>query len=255
LGTRLDSLYPTSTSAKWLDYKEIDEIVRDYKESKDPQIIAARKGDLLKAFHKYFMKYVSLLKGTIGSIENGDTKLFLALFLAGSTKHSNSYLGIYKYIVYVCKQFDDTDIYNELAAMFIALLDRFEFYPEVSFSRYITKYMRWSIKAWIMGLTHNPLSRSPVEYGPYLEIFDSDSNENHVDLELPNMDLSWVSGSTSPLFSILTRYERFLLYLNYKEGLGVRQISERLGRAKDTIHSHIQQALEKLREQYQKGEQ
>ena len=106
-----------------------------------------------------------------------------------------------------------------------------------------------------MELARNPLSRAPIEYGPYLEATDAETNLSRINLELPNMNLAWVSGSTSPLFSVLTRYERFLLYLNYKEELGVRQISERLGRAKDTIHSHLQQALQKLREQYQKGEQ
>jgi DNA-directed RNA polymerase specialized sigma24 family protein len=53
---------------------------------------------------------------------------------------------------------------------------------------------------------------------------------------------------------MLSRYERFLLYLNFKEGLGIRQISEKLGRAKDTVHMHIQQALQKLRNAYAEGE-
>jgi RNA polymerase sigma factor (sigma-70 family) len=254
LGTKLDSLYPAE-EYKWLNYKEIDEIVHGYKDSVDEKSKKMHRAGLLRAFHKYFMKYVSLLKGTIGStsISNSDTVSFLALFLTGE-KSSHDYLGIYKYVIHVCKQIDDVDIYNELVAMFILLLDKFEFYPEVSFSRYITKYMRWSIKAWVMEMARNPLNRSPVEYEPYLE----DTDEGHsttINTELPNMDLAWVSKASSPLFSILTRYERFLLYLNYKEGLGVRQISERLGRAKDTIHAHLQQALQKLREQYKKGEQ
>jgi RNA polymerase sigma factor (sigma-70 family) len=199
------------------------------------------------------MKYVSLLKGTIGSIDSSDTISFLALFLTGP-KSSSDYLGIYKYVIHICKQVDDVDVYNELVAMFIMLLDKFEFYPKVSFSGYITKYMRWSIKAWVMEMARNPLSKSPIEYEPYLENADNERSVN-INTELPNMDLAWVSEASSPLFSVLTRYERFLLYLNYKEGLGVRQISERLGRAKDTIHAHLQQALEKLREQYKKGEQ
>ena len=252
MGTRLDRLYPAE-EYKWLNYKEIDEIVKGYKESTDDKSKQTHKASLLRAFHKYFMKYVSLLKGTIGNINNSDTVSFLALFLTGP-KSSYDYLGIYRYINHVCKQVDDVDIYNELVTIFIMLLDKFEFYPEVSFSRYITQYMRWSIKAWVMEMARNPLSRSPLEYEPYLEEISGESSVN-INIELPNMDLAWVSETSSPLFSILTRYERFLLYLNYKEALGVRQISERLGRAKDTIHAHLQQALRKLREHYQKGEQ
>ncbi len=251
MGTRLDRLYPAE-EYKWLNYKEIDEIVHGYKDSVDEKSKAIHRAGLLRAFHKYLMKYVSLLKGTIGSIDNSDTISFLALFLTGP-KGPRDYLGIYRYIIHTCKQVEDVDIYNELVTMFILLLDKFEFYPEVSFSRYITKYMRWSIKAWIMDTARNPLNRSPIEYEPYLETTGSEQSTN-INIELPNMDLAWVSNASSPLFSILTRYERFLLYLNYKEGLGVRQISERLGRAKDTIHAHLQQALQKLREHYKKGE-
>jgi RNA polymerase sigma factor (sigma-70 family) len=252
MGTRRDRLYPAE-EYKWLNYKEIDEIVHGYKDSADEKAKTTHRAGLLRAFHKYFMKYVSLLKGTIGNIDNSDTISFLALFLTGPKK-AKDYLGIYRYIVHICKQVDDVDIYNELVAMFILLLDKFEFYPEVSFSRYITKYMRWSIKAWVMDMARNPLSRSPIEYEPYLETTGDERSVN-TNTELPNIDLAWVSKASSPLFSVLTRYERFLLYLSYKEGLGVRQISERLGRAKDTIHAHLQQALRKLREQYKKGEQ
>lgn len=251
MGTKLDLLYPDE-EYKWLNYKEIDEIVRGYKQAETEQEKEHNKALLLRAFHKYFMKYVSLLTGTIGNIDNSDTISFLALFLTGS-KQSSDYLSIYRYVVHVCKSVDDIDIYNELTVMFITLLDKFKFYPEVSFSRYITKYMRWSIKAWIMDMARNPLSRSPIEYETYVEDTDTGYYE-YINTELPQMDLAWVSDAASPLFSVLTRYERFIIYLNYKEGLGVRQISEKLGRAKDTIHTHLQRALQKLKEQYRKGE-
>ena len=253
MGTRLDRLYPEKQSA-WLNYKEIDKIVIKYQEATNEKNIAASKADLLRAFHKYFMKYVSLLKGTIGSIDNPDTMSFLALFLSGPGKSTKDYMGIYRYVRHVCKSQENEDIYNELVTIFLLLLDRFEFRPGVSFSRYITKYMRWSIKAWIMDMARNPLTKSPVEYNNYLSTITDKVLPVDIEIELPVIDLAWVSKTKSSLFSVLTTYERFLLYLSYKEELGIRQISERLGRAKDTIHSHLQQALRKLREQYQKGE-
>lgn len=255
MGTRLDRLYPTDEKQKRLNYKEIDKIVKKYKEATDEDDRSEHREALLKAFHKYFMKYVSLLKGTIGNIDNSDTTSFLALFLAGKNKTSYNYLNIYRYVIHVCKQVEDVDVYNELVLIFISLLDKFKFYPEVSFSRYITKYMRWSIKAWIMEMAKNPLNRTPLEYESYLEDNDVEVNSNSVNIELPNMDLAWVSNASGSLFSVLSTYERFLLYLNFKEQLGIRQISERLGRAKDTIHTHLQQAIQKLRDQSKKGEQ
>lgn len=254
MGSRLDRLYPNSQ--EWLDYKQIDEMVKEYKCSETDKDAAFSKAALLRAFHKYFMKYVSLLKGTIGTIDNSDTMSFLALFLSGLQKTPKDYVSIYKYIVYICRQLEEEDIYNQLVAIFIELLDKFEFYPEVSFSRYITKYMRWTIKAWIMEIARDPLTGPP--YAEIEECIEAEMRQNNVyyiNTELPKLDLAWVSDATSTLFSVLTTYERFLLYLNYKEGLGVRQISERLGRAKDTIHAHLQQALNKLRDQYKKGEQ
>lgn len=252
MGTKLDRLYPQE-EYKWLNYKEIDEIVLKYKETIDEKEIERHRASLLRAFHKYFMKYVSLLKGTIGSIDNSDTISFLALFLSGPGKNTRDYMGIYRYVRHVCKSQENEDIYNELAAMFLSLLDKFEFRPEISFSRYITKYMRWSIKAWIMGMSRNPLTRTPIVYDNWLSLINK-IPPTDIEIELPVMDLAWVSETQSSLFSVLTTYERFLLYLSYKEELGVRQISERLGRAKDTIHSHLQRALQKLREQYLKGE-
>lgn len=241
MGNRLDSLY--KDEIKRLNFRQVDKIVRAYQGARTPEQKSIHRQELLKAFHKYFMKYVSLLKGTIGSIESSDTRSFLALFAgdAGINAHN--------FVIRTCKSLNEEDIYNSLVVMFLELLDKFEFYPEVSFSRYITKYMRWSIKAWIVDISHEPLYRLPDEYNmtqrPEPEVDNS---------ELPSLDLSWVLDTTNSLLSPLTIYERFLLYLSFKEGLGVRQISERLGRAKDTIHTHIQQALTKLRNIYKKGE-
>jgi RNA polymerase sigma factor (sigma-70 family) len=249
---RLDALYPVE-EFKWLNYHEIDEIVKGYQACTDEKSKQLHRAGLLKAFHKYFMKYVSLLKGTIGGIDSNDTMNFLSLFSSGEGRTSTDYLGIYHWIARVCSQLDEEDIYNELVVIFIDLLDKFKFVPEVSFSRYITQYMRWSIKSWVMDMSKNPIGRSPATEEA-VDLCQDNTTFQGPHVELPNLDLAWVFDTNSSLFSILTTYERFLLYLNFKEGLGVRQISERLGRAKDTIHSHIQQAIQKLRDNYEKGE-
>lgn len=245
MGDWLEHIY--SQEIKWLNYKEIDKIVHKHLEADETEK-QRTKEELLKQFHKYFMKYTSLLKGTITRIDTYDTALFLSLFLSGQKSRSDLF-GIYKYITYICRPLSSTDIYNELVIMFLELLDKFKFYSKVSFSRYITQYMRWSIKAWIMQLSRNPLHQSPIEY----QIYNIEEGQFTINPELPELDLAWVNEATGSLFSILTRYERFLLYLSFKEGLGIRQISERLGRAKDTIHMHLQQALQKLREHSKKG--
>jgi len=134
VGTRLDRLY-LETDQKWLDYKEIDELVKEYKESNDSAVIDQRRKDLLRAFHKYFMKYVALLKGMTKNIDKSDTVSFLALFLSGA-KIFSDYEGIRKYIVRVCRSIEDIDVYNELVIIFLQLLERFKFYPSVSFSRF-----------------------------------------------------------------------------------------------------------------------
>ena len=219
------------------------------------------KETLLKAFHKYFMKYVTLTKGTLTTIDNSDTISFLCLFMS---KDKKDLMGIYRYINYVCASLEEEDIYHELVIIFIELLNKFKFFPEVSFSFYITKYMRWAIKAWVMKIAQNPLTKTrallsqPQEIQQGLEQIPGDTESTKllftIDLELPELNLGWVIDPSSRLFGKLTQYERFLLYLNFKEGLGVRQISERLGRAKDTIHTQISRALVKLKEEYRKGE-
>lgn len=256
MGKRLENLYPEEY--EWLDYQAIDTLVRAYQAEEGPVQRDIYRQKLLQAFHKYFMKYVALLKNKLVAIKGADTTTFLALFTSKQSKTTYSFMKTYRYIGFVCKHLEDEDIYNELCAMFIQLLDKFVFYENTSFARYITKYMRWAIKAWVMQMAKDPLSRAPCELTDEhkSELYSQRPEKRSIDngTQLPKLDLGWVSATSKTLFRVLSPYERFLIYLNYKEGLGVRQISERLGRAKDTIHTHIQQALQKLRDQYKKGE-
>ena len=259
MGKRLENLF--EKGYEWLTYKEVDELVRKYQAAESQEEKDHLRYLLLQAFHKYFMKYVSILKGTIGTINAPDTIAFLSLFRSKSQKQSKSLYSVYRYVIRVCENLQEEEVYNQMVTIFLTLLDQFKFQPEVSFSHYITKYMRWSTKAWIMRMSSDPLTHSVhTDFLVDGQEGDKEHQSNRsemqlkeLDLELPEMNLAWVMDAGSSLFSILTKYERFLLYLSFKEGLGVRKISERLGRVKGTVNAHMRKIIIKLREHYQKG--
>lgn len=247
-----------------LTFKEVNDLVHQYKEATDPGTKDQYRAKLLKIHHNYFMKYVALLSGTLNTFNSLDTQHFLALFLAGKPKTSYNYRIIALQLSQILRYYEPSDIYNELCIIFLELLEKFEFRGIVSFSYYITQYMRWDIKAWIVKLFKDPLNQSTTKSSaisqdilPFKECHET-LHTNYAEqpeadlLQLPEMDIKWINDPCDSLFSILTKYERSLLYMSFKQGLGVREISRRLGRAKDTIHTHLQQAIDKLREEYNK---
>ncbi|MEM3433270.1 MAG: hypothetical protein QXP27_03740 [Candidatus Methanomethyliaceae archaeon] len=65
---------------------------------------------------------------------------------------------------------------------------------------------------------------------------------------LSEMDLAWVQHTDDPLFRELFMYERYLLYLYWKEGLTFEEMAEVLRRDKDTVWRHYANLMEELKE-------
>jgi RNA polymerase sigma factor (sigma-70 family) len=202
------------------------------------------------------MKYVRLLKGEISHqgvcMRNTDTMEFLALFHSAPQKEQTRdwHIRTYNFISQVCQPLEEEDIYNELCVRFIELLDSYQVYEGTSFTRYLTKYLRWSIKRWVIEMARGLQVRGPYEAA---NMSTEEACEDQPDMiDLPEMNLQWIVDPQSKLFGVLSPYERFLLYLNFKEGLGVRQIGDRLGRMHHTINRHIRGAINKLQQEYQK---
>lgn len=259
-----------------LNLKEVDTRAKEFQTSNSQTRKRELQAELLKSFHDYFIKYVLLLKGELRSFNHSDTLEFLSLFLSGH-KPASDLLGIARYIARTCKLLEPGDIYNELCVIFIELLRRYKIsHKGVGFTYYITKYMRWTVKDWLISMTREPLykassasnfeeatgsnskyiitmdgdalriyARNPLQLLSSQEYHDPRLNEEYI--QLPKLNLGWIKNPQSKFFATLDTYERFLLYLNYKEGLGVRQIGDKLGRTKDAINRHIQHTLGKLR--------
>jgi len=272
---KLNEIY-TSPRPK-LSLKEVDIKAKEYQTSNSQARKKELQAELLKSFHDYFIKYVLLLKGELRSFKHSDTLEFLSLFLSGH-KSASDLLGIARYIARTCKSLEPGDIYNELCIIFIELLRKYKIsHKGVGFTYYITKYMRWTVKDWLVSMTREPLhkasstgnfesnaggsslkytmimdgealrvySRNPLLLLSSQEYYDPRLSEENI--QLPKLNLGWVKNPQSKFFATLDTYERFLLYLNYKEGLGVRQIGDKLGRTKDAINRHLQHTLGKLR--------
>jgi DNA-directed RNA polymerase specialized sigma24 family protein len=122
--------------------------------------------------------------------------------------------------------------------------------------------MRWYIKLWLRRTANNPLTsqfsslsdaavQQEIDNGDPSALLDIvESQESRI--VLPYLNLAWVVSPSCRAFRSLTVYERFLLYLKYRENLKLREISKRLGRDKMVILAHLNMALTKLRDTWDK---
>lgn len=240
---------------EWLDYKQIDEFVHEYKlqpEGLGKQVV---RDKLVMSFHKYFLKYVSLLKGRIGVSSQSDTILFLSLFLAKRSKNKFNLSSVRRYLVRVTQHLDDVDIYNELVVIFLDLLAKFKFCDGVSFTAYIVCYMRWRIKKWIVKSSKDMVSVA-TQMGLMLDtVIDANPAPTNFDydLTLPEFNLAWVYNPQSIIFGQLTTHERFLLYMHYKERTSAEELTKCIRRSKVTLGIQLASIRRKLKVVINKG--
>lgn len=251
MAKRLDHLYNT-IELPVLSIKEVDKLVAKY-HNKEGQVREEALSTLLKAWHKYFMKYVEILCGSRVDFRNKDTKEFLKLFLSVSETNPYNVFSARNYVKTICEKLEPDDIYNQLCTIFIELLNEYEASRGLSFTGYLTKLFRWGVKSWLMEMAADPLSgmfNSIEIVEDILEYNTGQTTANDVDINTLGLalDLKWVfEGTDNDMFSSLSSYERYLIYLNFKEEMSLRDMAKKFGRSKNTIHAHLKDAIEKLR--------
>jgi hypothetical protein len=251
MGRRLDHLYKT-VKLPILNFEETDKLVKKYHEStgQDREEVLST---LLKAWHKYFMKYVEILCGTKVDFKNKDTIEFLRLFLSTDEKNPHSIFSARNYIVSICEKLEADDIYNQLCAIFIEILNNYQVQEDINFIRYLTQLFRWGVKSWLIETAADPLSGMFNNIEIIEDILEYNTGQTDADdIRLStlglSLDLKWVfEGSDDGMFKELSHYERYLIYLNFKEEMSLRDMAKKFGRTKNTIHSHLKEAIEKLR--------
>lgn len=256
----LGAMYPKTV--KRLTFRQVDKVVVQYMTAANRKDRAQALARLLQSFHGYFLKYANLLKGQVENLSDRDTIKFLALFVPNPTVHplygaskgtprqheksKRNYLNILSLLKRTCQGLSKEDIYNELCVLFIELLNSYEKRKGVSFTYYLTTYLKWGVQKWLAKLAKDPLNRNIVCYQNFEESYEEDFSD------LQQLDLGWVIDPGPGIFSILSEYERFILYLRYKEGLGYLRISKHLARSPQTILIQLQAIYKKLKEQKDK---
>jgi hypothetical protein len=251
MGKQLEHLYKT-VKLPILSLTQVDKLVKQYHDSTGQEREEALS-TLLKAWHKYFMKYVEIACGSKVDFRNKDTKEFLQLFFSSNESNPYNIFSARSYVQTICEKFEPDEIYNQLCAIFIEILNNYQIQEGVNFTRYVTQLFRWGVKSWLIEIAADPLSgmfnnieiiEDILEYNTGQSKAD-DVNINTLGLSL---DLKWVfEGSDNNMFKELSHYERYLIYLNFKEEMSLRDMAKKFGRSKNTIHSHLKQAIEKLR--------
>jgi RNA polymerase sigma factor (sigma-70 family) len=260
------------------NFEEVNELVRTYHEAPDKATQALYRDKILRCFHRYFMKYVGMLKGYVDTMYSSDTRQFLALFLSNQEKNPYRLKKIMYQLPQIMESYSDDDIYSELVIIFLELLDKHEFRDNTSFVHYVTKYMRWKIQKFISKVFRDPLNqsiRSMDDYMPFrsfplvstkkpvpiedeIQVADFLEDQGRFNqgygaevapscLPMQQLDLSWISKPKSELFRCLTPYQRYLLVMKFGQGLSNQTIAEKLNRHRTTVRKAIAGAIEALK--------
>lgn len=242
---------------------ELDNLVSRYK-NQQPDALDI----ILHQFHPLITKYIRLLKGDSSpALINYDTIQFLALFLPRQEKTMAAAGRVIAYLGQATAFLEEDDLYNEIVALLIECLQ--EFNPKQGSSLgYLITRLRWKLRNWLIW----QVIRRPYDCcnDKRVERWTEDPHGIHDDLPedlllqadatqeesnpatryegLSEMDLSWVQQTDDPLFRELTIYERYLLYLYWKEELSFEEMSQVLRRDKDTIHRHYTNLMSELKE-------
>lgn len=236
-------------SIQKISLEDLNDLVQRYKNGNSELL-----DTILRQFHPLIYKYTRIIKGCkASSFINHDTGQFLSLFLARKQKNKRAMMEVIDYLGILTQEFDYEDVYQQTAMYLLECLQNYCQQPGVNSLGYIVVRLRWRLHDWLKYLKapentgYNQYSyagnRSPL-------LGDSEATDFHVSQlyeGLAEMDLKWVQESKDPLFKDLSRYERYLLYLSYKEGLSLDEMSGLLERDKDTVHRHTREVMKKLK--------
>jgi len=238
------------------DLEIVDGYVAIYKNSIDPVEKREALTKLVAAFDTYFWKYVHILRGEKVELFNRDTFGFYVLFLAGKEKNTASMLLVQNLIRQIGAKYEPNDLYNTFVMLFVSeVLNKYKIMKGINFTNYATKVFRYRLKDWCTKISKDPLCRVTL----FDDMVEEPSTDDYsIDYQLPPdeldldidlaWDANWIAGAKNPLYSDLTPYERYLLYLTYAEDLSIQEISKRLLQHKDTIWRHIVEIRKKIKD-------
>jgi len=238
------------------DIEEIDRLCRILKSGSKKDGYQAQ-GEILGYFDSYLEKYVNLFTGAGVDLGNYDTRGFLGMFLTGRPKTPLNLSHQRAYITRVMSRYSREDIKGELTVLFLNVLSKYRIVEGVNALNPLTKIFRWRVKDWFNKIVRDPLFKTVEPKGQggdgHLTVEEFIDLNYFIEPEFDElearMDLAWVMNPSQNFYSVLSRYERYLLSLVYEQHLPIVQVAEKLQRDKDTIKRHLKSALKRLEEQ------
>jgi len=244
------------------DIELIDKLVYQYINGSPSERAEAQKA-ILDYFDSYLEKYVNLFAGMQVDLLNYDTRSFLAMFLTGRPKTPANLAIQRSYIANVMNRFSRDDIKNELVVLFLGVLSKYRIYPGVNALNPLTKFFRYRTKDWFNRVVKDALFKTVdvVQHtgseDGYSDVEDWLNRHLHIESfedeseQYSQLDISWVNSPSERIYRLLTRYERYLLFLAFNQELSLSEMAEKLERDKDTIKRHLKTILEKIEGMYQ----
>ena len=224
------------------DTVRLDELILPV-QNKDQKAIT----EFIELLSPYLKKYVSIIKGAKVTLNNKDTYRFYSLFLSNREKDPINIGMVQRMFVRFGARYDSDELYNEFVAIALQLTKKYRKVKGVNFLNYFTQVFRFRLKDWFNNQIKNPLN-TYIELTPYLE---DTSPEFFSSEEEPNIlwDLNWLLNPKDQLFSKLTSYQRFLIFMSIAKGTAIEDMAVILKRDKDTVWRHLKIAKELINTQ------
>ena len=257
------------------EWKEVEQLVMDYKKQFDDDVDAATKErsklaaeKLLKKFTPLFKKYINLIHTGLINFDDAEMRKFVFLFI-GDEKLKRSMRKYFKSpdfqheVTYRFNFIKETygtlleeDIMQDLQLLFLSMAKRYKQMGR-NFCAYVYNSFSYEVNRHICKFTKNPanIPYKSYEYIDYIRGEDAITEDYFEDCFEDKIyeknsgipDLTWINGtSCSEIFSHLEPLERKLIIKYYMEDFNDRQIAENYNMYISSINHKRRHAVMKL---------
>jgi len=141
---------------------------------------------------------------------------------------------------------DKEDISQELAMRWYRFIEEwYQTKPIFDFRKYIIRRSIWAMRDWY----NFRVARDPKQFKIDIEFIPEEPQEQKFKLDIVFL----LYGTNIEPFTILSGYERYLLFLKYKEEKNTLQIANIVQKQRQTIDTHLSQVISKLQRRYKYG--
>jgi DNA-directed RNA polymerase specialized sigma24 family protein len=134
-----------------------------------------------------------------------------------------------------CYPLERADVSQELVFRWLIFIQKYyEAKPAITLKQYLIRRSIWTMRDWFKLLMRKPPYETPIVILPKLDSFVLNSK-------------FLLYGTDVQPFDCLTSYERYLLFLKFKDDRTILEIADAVQKTKKTVRTQLKRIYNKLR--------